>query len=138
MNNQYNTASLAKCSACQNLISKQAASCPKCGQPQVTNNFRQNSSQLGNFNQMPQMAYGGYGTANHQVFARPSKSRGLFIVLGLFLGCLGVHNFYAGYNGKGIAQLLISLTFVGLIVTAFWALIEIITVNTDASGMPMS
>ncbi len=87
---------------------------------------------------MPQMAHGGYGTAYQQTIVSSSKSRGVYIVLGLLLGCLGVHNFYAGYNGKGIAQLLISLTFVGLIVTAFWALIEIITVNTDASGMPMS
>ena len=30
-------------------------------------------------------------------------------ILGIFLGCFGVHNFYLGYNGKAIAQLLITL-----------------------------
>src|SRR5262249_39341966 len=36
-----------------------------------------------------------------------SRSRAGYVLLGLFLGCLGVHNFYAGYSGRGAAQLLI-------------------------------
>lgn len=142
MNSQYNTASLTKCSACQNIISKQAVSCPKCGQPQVTNNFRQPSSQLGNFNSMPQMAHGGYGTTYQPVVAISSRSRGVYIILGLFLGCLGIHNFYAGHSGKGVAQLLITLILgifvIGFFITAVWALIDIIAVKTDGNGMRMS
>lgn len=66
----------------------------------------------------------------------PAKSRIVYIILGLFLGCLGIHNFYAGYTGKGIAQLLITLlTFgIGAIVVSIWVLIEICTVAKDASG----
>ncbi|HXU38172.1 MAG TPA: GYF domain-containing protein [Blastocatellia bacterium] len=72
-----------------------------------------------------------------------AKSRGTFIVLGLFLGCLGVHNFYAGYSGKGVAQLLITVCVgwvfgLGFFITGIWALIEIIAVNTDAQGLRMS
>ena len=72
-----------------------------------------------------------------------SKSRVAFVLLGLFLGCLGVHNFYAGYSGKGVAQLLITIFLgwvfgLGIFITGIWALIEIIVVNTDAQGLRMS
>lgn len=71
------------------------------------------------------------------------KSRVTFVLLGLFLGCLGIHNFYAGYSGKGIAQLLITIFLgwvfgLGIFITGIWALIEIIVVNTDAQGLRMS
>lgn len=71
------------------------------------------------------------------------KSRVAFILLGLFLGCLGIHNFYAGYTGKGVAQLLITLFLgwvfgLGIFITGIWALIEIIAVSTDAHGFRMS
>ena len=72
-----------------------------------------------------------------------AKSRVAFVLLGLFLGCLGIHNFYAGYSGKGIAQLLITIFLgwvfgLGIIITGIWALIEIIVVNTDAQGLRLS
>jgi TM2 domain-containing membrane protein YozV len=73
---------------------------------------------------------------------RPAKSRGIFIILGLFLGCLGIHNFYAGYYGRGAAQLIITILLgwllIGLLVTAIWALIEICTVKIDGNGDRMS
>jgi TM2 domain-containing membrane protein YozV len=69
------------------------------------------------------------------------KSRGTYIVLGLFLGCFGVHNFYAGYSGRGITQLLITVFLgwlgIGFFITGIWAFIEIIVVNTDAQGLRM-
>lgn len=72
---------------------------------------------------------------------RSTKSRGVYIVLGLFLGCLGIHNFYAGYTGRGAAQLIITLLLgwigIGILITGLWALIEIIAVNTDAQGLRM-
>lgn len=62
-------------------------------------------------------------------------------ILGIFLGCYGVHNFYLGYNGKAIAQLLITLLSLFLLswVSAIWGLIEGILILTgnikkDASG----
>ena len=69
------------------------------------------------------------------------KSRVAAGVLGIFLGMFGVHNFYLGYNGKAIAQLLITLLSCGLFfwVSAIWGLIEgilILTndINKDADG----
>ncbi len=65
-------------------------------------------------------------------------------LLGIFLGSLGVHNFYLGYTGKAIAQLLISILSCGMLsfVSAIWGLIEGILIltgsmNTDADGNPL-
>lgn len=68
------------------------------------------------------------------------KSRLAYILLGLFLGGLGVHNFYAGYNGKGIAQLLMSILSFGVLmpVVWIWNIVEIITVTKDVQGVPFS
>jgi len=70
-----------------------------------------------------------------------SKSRVAYILLGLFLGGLGVHNFYAGYTGKGVAQLLLTLllfwTIVVPIAVTIWIIIEVCTVDRDAFGQRM-
>lgn len=81
-------------------------------------------------------------SAQQQYIAIEPKSRVAYILLGVFLGTLGIHNFYAGHNGKGIAQLLITLFgscvfFVGPLFSAVWALIEIIVVDKDANGIRM-
>ena len=72
----------------------------------------------------------------------PAKNRVIYVILAIFFGCFGVHNFYAGYNGKAIAQLLI--TFIGgffiipALIVWIWAIVDIVTVNKDASGVPFS
>ncbi len=67
-----------------------------------------------------------------------NKNRLTYVLLGVFLGGLGVHNFYAGYSGRGISQLLITL-FLGwlilpLIVITIWVIIEVCIVQVDAQG----
>ena len=68
---------------------------------------------------------------------RSTKSRGIYIILGLFLGCLGIHNFYAGYHAKGAIQLIITIVLgwliIGLVVTGLWALVDICTITHDAN-----
>jgi TM2 domain-containing membrane protein YozV len=66
------------------------------------------------------------------------KDRIAYILLGIFLGVFGVHNFYAGYTGRAVAQLLISVLtlFFGSFISAIWAIIEVCTVTADASGVP--
>ena len=65
-------------------------------------------------------------------------------LLGIFLGCFGVHNFYLGYTGKAIAQLLITILSCGFLsfVTSIWGLIEGIliltgSINKDGQGNPL-
>jgi len=71
-----------------------------------------------------------------------NKSRIAYTLLGIFLGMLGIHNFYAGYGGKGGAQLLVTLLTGWLILPllAFWiwGIVEICTVSVDAQGNAFS
>ena len=60
-------------------------------------------------------------------------------------GILGIHNFYLGYTGKGIAQLLISVLSLGFLspISGLWGLIEGIliltgSINVDATGIPLA
>lgn len=63
------------------------------------------------------------------------KKRIVYVLLALFLGGLGIHNFYAGYVGKGVIQLIMSLTIVLVGIVGIWVLIEIFTVKKDAKGL---
>lgn len=58
--------------------------------------------------------------------AAPSsyKNRVVAALLAFFLGTLGIHRFYLGRTGSGITMLVLSITLVGLIVTAPWALVD--------------
>ena len=75
-----------------------------------------------------------------KVVIAAAKSRVLFVILGLILGSLGIHNYYAGYSGRGTIQLLLTLLSggIGLIATVPWALIEIFVVTSDSSGVKMT
>lgn len=86
-----------------------------------------------------------------QVPAAPTyqKSKMAAGLLGIFLGGLGVHNFYLGFTGKAVAQLLISLISLGFLafVSAIWGLIEGILIlsaqpgtqwSFDAAGYPLT
>ncbi|WP_199731560.1 TM2 domain-containing protein [Leucobacter sp. OH1287] len=70
-------------------------------------------------------------------------------LLGILLGTFGVHNFYLGYTGKAVAQLLISVLSLGFLafVSAIWGLIEGILIlvaqpgtahSVDARGVPLT
>ncbi|MFM2382595.1 MAG: hypothetical protein RL515_582, partial [Verrucomicrobiota bacterium] len=52
-------------------------------------------------------------------------------------GGIGIHNFFAGYTSRAVAQLLICLLTCGLggIVTSIWAIVEACTVTQDANGV---
>lgn len=73
-----------------------------------------------------------------------AKSKIAAGLLGIFLGSLGVHNFYLGFTGKAIAQLLISILSCGTLswASAIWGLIEGILIltgsmNVDSDGNPL-
>ena len=108
----------------------------------------------------PQGAYGsqpgynappGYGPAPaYGPPGYPSKSKVAAGILALFLGTFGIHNFYLGYTGKALFQLLGTLLSCGFLALpiAIWAFIEGILIlvarpgeapwGVDASGMPLS
>lgn len=72
-----------------------------------------------------------------------AKSRGIYIILALFLGGLfGVHNFYAGRFTPAIFQLLITLIAGWLILPLFlvgiWVIIECCIVKKDGRGVALA
>ncbi len=66
-----------------------------------------------------------------------AKERVAYVLLAIFLGNLGIHNFYAGYTSRAVTQLLICLLTCGIggIATWIWAIIEAVTVEQDAKGV---
>lgn len=91
----------------------------------------------------PMQAYGQQGMM--QQVAKGSRSKIVTFLLAFFLGYLGVHNFYLGKTGLGIAQLLLTvLTFgIGILITVPWSFIEGILALAssnfrDGDGLPLS
>ena len=73
-----------------------------------------------------------------------AKSKIAAGILGILLGCLGIHNFYLGYYGKATAQLLITILTCGYcaLISAIWGIVEGIliltgSIGTDATGIPL-
>jgi hypothetical protein len=60
------------------------------------------------------------------------KSKLVAGLLALFLGALGIHNFYLGFKGRGIIQLVLTLTVYGAIVSALWAFVEMLAIFAGA------
>lgn len=128
------------CRNCGSLMNDQAAICITCGVPvgkgnnycpmcgETTDSMSQICMKCGvNFN--------AYGEQKSKLAA------GLF---GIFLGVFGVHRFYLGHIGIGVAQLLITVLscFILSWISAIWGLIEGIlilsgSINKDAKGVPL-
>ena len=86
--------------------------------------------------------------AGQQAYGQPvvgaPKQWMVAVLLAFFLGTLGVHNFYLGYTTKGIIQLVLTITVIGIFVSGPWALIDFIMLimrsgsyATDAQGQPL-
>ena len=95
-----------------------------------------------------QQAYGqpGYSQPAYgqPVVAGPPKQWIVALLLGLFFGGFGVHNFYLGYTNRAIIQLILTIIVIGAPVTAVWVLIELIMIlmrsgsyGYDAQGQPL-
>ena len=112
------------CTNCGAEIKEGVAFCPKCGTKVGAKKPAE-------------------GTVVNGVVVQP-KSKMAAGLLGIFLGYFGVHNFYLGYNGKAIAQLLITVLscFILAPVSWIWGLVEGIciltgSINVDAEGNPL-
>lgn len=68
-----------------------------------------------------------------------AKQRIVYILLAIFLGSLGIHNFYAGYTNRAVTQLLLILLtgwlILPILAVGIWVLVEICTIDRDADGV---
>lgn len=121
------------CKNCGNELTPNAAVCLKCGVAVGKgNSYCQN---CGN----SVMKAAAVCTQCGALLNTARKSKLVAGLLGIFLGGLGVHNFYLGFIGKAIAQILLSFCFG---IGAVWGFIEGILIlcdkiTTDANGVPL-
>lgn len=83
---------------------------------------------------------GAFGAPPAHGAAPAQKERLAYVLLGVFLGALGIHNFFAGYTGRAVAQLLVTILLgwlvFPLVAVWIWNLVEVVTVKQDADGVP--
>lgn len=56
------------------------------------------------------------------------KSPIIGLILGFFLGTLGIDRFYKGDIGLGIAKLILTITYFGLIISFVWSIVDLFLV----------
>ena len=124
------------CKNCGNPMDPNAAICVKCGCAKGTgNSYCPNCGQP----TVPgAAACTNCGVGLYVAPAGEQKSKLAAGLLGIFLGGLGIHNFYLGYTGKAVAQLLLSCTGI----SGIWGLIEGIlilcgNIKVDGKGVPL-
>src|SRR5438876_149124 len=69
------------------------------------------------------------GTLSHDarvlmLYEANKKTAVVAYLLWFFLGWFGAHNFYLGRTGVAVAQLILTLTIVGWIITIVWVLVD--------------
>lgn len=75
---------------------------------------------------------------NYYYGGTSDKSKIVAGILGILLGGLGIHNFYLGFTGKAVAQLLISVLSLGILAvfSSIWGLIEGVLILISTQGSP--
>jgi len=98
------------CTNCGQQLESGVNNCPNCGAPVI--------NQTNTVSGTPSQA----------------KSKMAAGILGILLGAFGVHNFYLGYTGKAVAQVLITVLSCGTLsfASGIWGLIEGIMILTGS------
>lgn len=128
------------CRNCGSAMNDQAAICVTCGVPVGKgNNYCPVCGET--TDSMSTICIKCGVNLNSHSQQKSKLAAGLF---GIFLGMFGVHRFYLGNIGIGVAQLLITVLscFILSWVSFIWGLIEGIlilsgSINTDAKGIPL-
>lgn len=96
--------------------------------------------------------YSGNAGMNPAPIPPAAKSKIVAALLGFFVGCFGVHNFYLGYTKKatiqcvaGVIGMLTTCIYIGTLVLfgiQVWAIVESVMIlvgkiDRDANGIPL-
>ena len=115
-----------KCEYCDNPVPSGVTRCPSCGATVAISEYDRILPQEDSMCMQ-----------SNRPLPADRQSRVAYILLGFFLGSLGLHNFYAGYVARGVVQLLLSIFSLGLLswISWIWALVEIAIVSKNAKGI---
>ena len=82
-------------------------------------------------------SYDGNNEENAKATLVSSRNKIVAGLLAIFLGSLGIHNFYLGFKTKAIVQLLITVLSFGflLIITVIWSFVEGILILCSKPGI---
>jgi len=58
------------------------------------------------------------------IFEANKKQNLVAYLLWFLFGYFGAHNFYLGRTGVAIAQLILTLTIIGIVITFFWHIVD--------------
>ena len=75
---------------------------------------------------VPGMAPSPPVVSNEAALGQHDRNKYIAAVIAFLVGPLGIHRFYLGRMGSGIAMLVLSCTLIGLLVTVPWAFIDMI------------
>ena len=128
------------CRNCGNEMNNEAVVCVKCGVPTGKgDNYCPNCGVETNPAAVVCVQCGVSLAHKEEEAPVGAKSKLVAGLLGIFLGGLGIHNFYLGFTGKAVAQIVLSF-FCGI--GGIWGLIDGILilcgkVDKDAKGMKL-
>lgn len=137
------------CKNCGNAMDDVAVVCVNCGaQKGMGNNYCHNCGKPTDPNAAFCTSCGvsfNYAYPQNQPGAVSGKSKTAAGLLAIFLGSLGIHNFYLGYTTKAVIQLVVSLvlswTFVAPLAMWIWAIVEAVQIFSgkipDSNGLPL-
>lgn len=134
-----------KCEYCDNEVPAGSTRCPSCGAavqwrqpPVLSESMAERRDPPASQPAQPVAVQPDRAVFNDPYLYVDKKSRVAYIVLAIFFGELGVHNFYAGYVGRAVAQLLITVLSFGLLfwISWIWAFVEMCVVSEDGQGVP--
>ena len=80
----------------------------------------------------------GVAPAQNPAVVPSDKSLTAYILLGIFLGSLGIHDFYAGYTLTGLIQLVLTCTGIAVPFVIIWIIADILFTTKDGAGQSFS
>lgn len=130
------------CKNCGNAMNENAVACMQCGFAKGDGEkFCANcGSEINPGAIICTKCGAGVKAAAANVVYGEQKSKLVAVLLAFFLGSIGIHDFYLGYNKYGVWKIVLTVcTAVG---GSIWALIDFIrlltdSLNTDANGVPL-
>jgi len=101
-----------KCNYCGMELNGSETVCPNCGGPVQSQPVQQKQTQLNNMSVVK------------QCFSNKCQcNKVVYILLAIFFGTLGIHDFYAKYYARGIIKIVLTLIF-GVYISLIWSIVD--------------